>query len=231
MVLADRSPDWLADFIDRHLKHQFGIAAWPLARALVRLGAIPRPDVPEYATLMPNGVTWHAHEGNAQVQTPLQALRADAGLLEDEIWRLFTVPEAGKALADIDGRHEWLEEAGCVKPRDTWATALAELSADGRIDRDRLLDACLGAFTRDFHPKRVSWYAGLLELLEPTTAEIAARMQTYLGLLAANSKSGVTVAQHRARTLLEADLLDPSAFLTASAPLCRSRKRASLSHS
>jgi hypothetical protein len=46
-VLADRRPPWLADLIDRHLELQagfpFGIPAWPLARRLVRLGAIGRP--------------------------------------------------------------------------------------------------------------------------------------------------------------------------------------------
>jgi len=149
VVLADRSPDWLADFIDRHLKHQFGIAAWPLARALVRLGAIPRPDVPEYATLMPNGVTWHAHEGNAQVQTPLQALLADAGLLEDEIWRLFAVPEAGKVLADIDGRHEWLEECR-GRAVEAIEVHIAGLLADGEpipeeIGAPRLLAVTVAA--------------------------------------------------------------------------------------
>ena len=59
-VLADRAPDWLADLVDRHLRlwarYPLGIPAWPLARKLVRLGAIARPDLPEYTTLMPVGV-------------------------------------------------------------------------------------------------------------------------------------------------------------------------------
>ena len=96
VVLADRRPDWLADYVDRNLTNHFGVPAWPLARALVRLGAIPRPDVPDYATLMPDSLRWTAHDGNGQDRrTPAQALLADPGLLEDEVWRLFTVPEAG----------------------------------------------------------------------------------------------------------------------------------------
>lgn len=221
-VLADRRPDWLVDLMDRHLKlygqYAFGIAAWPLARWLVRLGSIPRPEIPEYATLMPDGALF-GHDGNGKIQlTPAQALLDDPGLLEDEVWRLFTVPDAGKALYDADRQYEFSEASGRVRRHETWARGLARLCADGQLDRDRLIDACLSAFARDFDPNRVSWYAGMLELLQPTTAEIAARTRTYVGLLAARSKHGVTVAQHGARTLLGAGLLDASQFLDASAP-------------
>jgi hypothetical protein len=79
-VLADRAPGWLADFADRHLRLQgqymLGIPAWPLARKLVRLGAIARPAVPEYTTLLPWGLrcgSFNADGTPAPMLTPAQA--------------------------------------------------------------------------------------------------------------------------------------------------------------
>ena len=217
-VLADRRPPWLADFVDRHL-HRFGewhsgVDAWPLARKLVRLGTIPKPEVPEYTTLMPRALagpdpylpsprTARRKVRRDPVTTIVEALLADPGLLEDEVWRLFTVPDAGKALADMG---------------QTWVEALARLAEQGDLDRGRLIDACLSAFTRDFHPNRVSWYAALLERLDPSVAEISDRSSAYLGLLTATSKTGVQLGQAAARALLTAGKLDPDMLLDVSGP-------------
>ena len=81
------------------------------------------------------------------------------------------------------------------------------------------IDACLDAFTRDFNPNRVSWYATMLQQLDPSVGEVAARSAKYLGLLAATSKAGVKLGQEGAARLLDADLLAaPAPFLAASAP-------------
>jgi Family of unknown function (DUF6493) len=219
-VLADRRPDWLADFVRRHLRTEFGFPAWPLARQLVRLGAIPRPDVPEYTTLMPYGARWQAQGpgGNdAPWPDPAPALLADPGLLEDEIWRLFTVPEAAAELDRADSRSGWWDGAKRARPQ-TWSEGLAQLCAAGHLDRGRVIDACLAAFARDFNPNRVGWYAAALREIRPSDAEIAARAETYLGLLAATSKTGVTVGQDALSGLLDAGLLDPGRLLDASGP-------------
>jgi uncharacterized protein DUF6493 len=224
-VLADRSAEWLTELISRHLRlhgrFPFGIPAWPLARRLVRLGAIARPDVPEYTTLMPQGV-WHTPEVPDGDTRPADydltaVLLADPGLLEEEVWRLFTVPDAAKALHDHDGRAgNWAELNG--RRWQTWADGLAQLSERGHLDRGRLIDECLAAFTRDFDVNRVSWYATMLARLDPSLAEVAARAQQYFGLLGAGSKAAVTVAQQAARRLLEAGLLEPGPLLEASGP-------------
>ena len=219
-VLADRSPAWLADFTDRQLRQFGGIDAWPLARMLVRLGAIPRPAIAEYTTDMPLGLerTDPGYTGYGGSSRPTaELLLADPGLLEDEVWRLFTVPEASTALEKAD---RWLampDDSGAPRTA-TWSGALAQLAADGHLDRGRLLDACLGAFTRDFNPNRVTWYARLLEQLAPIEDEIAAREATYRGLLAARSKAGVTIGQQGLLRLADAGRVDVGALLDASSP-------------
>ena len=222
-VLADRAPGWLADFTDRHLRLQgqymLGIPAWPLARKLVRLGAIARPAVPEYTTLLPGGVRWASFNADgtpAPMLSPAQALLADPGLLEDEVWRLFTVPDAGLVLEQAD-RRDGRIGSDCV-PGQTWSEGLAQLSTQGHLDRGRLLDACLDAFCRDFAPYRVSWYAAMHRQLNPSITEIEARTGKYLGLLAVVAKPGITVGQQGIRLLLDAGLLDAGRLLDASWP-------------
>ena len=221
-VLADRRPPWLADFIGRHLEQQarfrgLGFPAWPLARRLVRLRVIDRPDVAAYTTLMP----WGLHRLNelsghrwGLVATPAEELLADPGLLDDEIWRLFTVPDAAREVERVE--RWWLGEEPA--PGSSWAESLVALAEQGHLDRDRLIDACLGAFLRDFAANRVGWYARLHEHLAPSIPEMSARADTYLALLGANSIPAIRLAQQVTAVLLDNGLLDPRRFMAASAP-------------
>jgi hypothetical protein len=201
-VLADRNPPWLADFADRMLREQWAQLRWKhwqVVRDLVRRGLIDKPDRPQYTAAMVAGVyAWDSgHE-----RLVLTALRGDPGPLDDEVWRLFTVPEAG---AELDDGYTG------------WEEALFTLAAEGAISRDRLLDACLDAFIRDFPPHHVRWYLKLHGQLAPSGDEKAARAGKYLALLSATSKTGVTLGQRECGALLDAGLLDPRAFLAASA--------------
>jgi hypothetical protein len=201
-VLADRRPGWLAELVRSRLTVSFprGADAWLLARRLVRLGAIDRPDVPEYTTLMPRALM---PAGGYGPRSLLEGLFADPGLLDDEVWRLFSVPGAARHL-------DWED--------DQWSRALAAVAERGMLDRSRLLDACLDAFVRDFPPNTVGWYLSFHDRLAPTPAEKAGRTGKYLALLAASGKPGVTLGQRVCGELLDGGDLDPAAFLAASAP-------------
>src|SRR5215471_12027090 len=133
-VLADRNPPWLASLIDRGLSPRawWGGHAWQLARRLVRDGVIGRPAVDEYTLLMISSV--HSLSPPIVFRSPLDMLLADPGLLEDEIWRVFEVPNAGRLME---------------RPKGRWSEAFRELAARGLLDRGKLIDACLDAFIRD----------------------------------------------------------------------------------
>jgi len=221
-ILDDRRPVWLAEFVRRSLTEPFfhGVSPWPLARRLVTRGAIDRPDVAEYTTRMPSAlwgaerVADEAEYRCRQVTTPAQALVGDPGLLEDEVWRLFTVPDVAKELAELEVTEgNWLEG-----PVQTWSQALALLSEQGHLDRGRLIDACLDAFTRDFAPNRVAWYAIMHRRLNPSLDEMAARAGKYLTLLGVRAKPGITLGQEVTGRLYDAGLLDASRLLDACRP-------------
>ena len=236
-VLADRRPPWLADLAERRLtaRVSLGLPAWPLARWLVRLGAIERPVVPEYGARMVRALTQvppvspPLEPGQSRFERPGYAgprrtmagtgadqlalvLLGDPGLLEHEVWRLFSDPGVGKEMADSNPVTSWDR----LVVGDQWADALVSLAAGGQLDRGRLIDECLDAFLRDFPPHHVGWYASLHDRLAPSPDEAAARSSRYLALLAANSKPGVSLGQRACAALLEAGRLEPAAFIAAS---------------
>ena len=169
-VLADRNPPWLAELVDAGLSNGrmfFRGGAWPLARTLVRIGAMDHPANPDYAVAMVRGLAQSPPlsgpmptRGGERMPEPTgtggdllaRAILADPGLLEHEIWRLFTDPGVGKEMEDFIS---W----GQLRVGDQWADALLELAEAGHLDRGRLLDECLDAFLRDFPPNHVAWYA------------------------------------------------------------------------
>jgi uncharacterized protein DUF6493 len=225
-VLADRKPSWLADLVSRMLTRSFepGVQAWPLARRLVRLGAIDRPAAEEYGIKMIKELRQAPPPvRHGETQTPQEraeafgsggdrlatVLLADPGLLSDEVWRLFTLPGVGKEMEGNAYYH-------FLPLGDQWADALTLVAAQGRLDRGRLIGGCLDAFLRDFPPNHVAWYATLHDRLRPSLAEKAERSARYLALLAAPGKPGVTLGQRGCAELLDADLLDVAAFLAAS---------------
>jgi Family of unknown function (DUF6493) len=236
-VLADRNPPWLAGLVEGRLtaRVSLGLQAWPLARWLVRLGAIERPAVPEYGASMVRALAQDPplspplEPGQSRFEGPEHAgprremagtggdrlalvLLGDPGLLEHEIWRLFTDPGVGKEMAGRD----WVTSRDQLVVGDQWTEALVSLAAGGHLDRGRLIDECLDAFLRDFPPNHVGWYASLHDRLAPSPDEAAARSPRYLSLLAANSKPGVSLGQRACAGLLDAGRLEPAAFLAAS---------------
>ena len=233
-VLADRNPPWLAELVDTRLRgfgRRLGFGYWSLARWLVRLDAIDRPVIPEYGAVMVTGLAQSPPlsgpmptRGGERMPEPAgtggdvlaRAILDDPGLLEHEIWRLFTDPGVGK---EMERAISW----GYLTLGEQWTDALLELAGHGHLDRDRLLDECLDAFLCDFPPNHVGWYASFHDRLGPSADEVAARTARYLALLAARSKPGVSLGQRMCAELLDAEFpgagrLDPEAFLAASGP-------------
>lgn len=228
-VLADRDPPWLDELVDSKLRGDGlyrGAHFWPLARWLVRLGAIDPMVSAEYGTAMVRGLAQTPPLSGPMRPRPGQppprpigtgggalarAIRADGRLVDREIWRLFTDPGVGR---EMEQRIYW----GRLVCGEQWTDALLELAEQGHLDRGRLLDECLDAFLRDFPPNHVGWYASFHDRLDPSDEEVGARCARYLALLAATSKPGVSLGQRMCGDLLDAGRLDPAAFLAASAP-------------
>ncbi|MGI5327792.1 DUF6493 family protein [Actinomadura nitritigenes] len=130
---------------------------------------------------------------------------ADTGALADDpfldalVPRLFEADGVGAALAFDRSSAEWDRE------RRTWADALAELAATGRVARGTLIDGCVRRFLRGGTPHELRWFVQLHELLEPTDDEVGARVRDYARLLPAAPS---TVADLALRAVRRADELE-----------------------
>lgn len=208
-VLSHRSRTWTADLPAALLTGRHHVSSWQLARAIVRAGLAPKPDLPEYTTGMPWALRSDTVPGQPTPKSIEEHLLADPDLLKDEVFRLFRVEGAGKALYWADTYRP---------PERTWRATLARMARKGLIDYDRLLDECNGAFLRDFRPVLLGWYVAMHDELAPNIDEMAARVNQYQRLLGADASVGVGLGQKAIERLVRARRIDLQGLVAASAP-------------
>ena len=202
-ALRDRKPAWLQAWAEWILEQWFW--EWRFVRMLIREGLCEAPDSDMYVLGMIYGARDIQHGHSA-----LEGLRKDPELLDDMVWRLFEVQGNSNAslshIGDITGK-----EKG-------WSYALRELSKEGALDRQRLLDESLAALNRDFTQHHANWFSRFHEYMEPTIEERAARTGKYLDLLASPVQPTVTMAAKTLRVLHKAKRLDGAAFVARAEP-------------
>lgn len=205
-LLAARRVDWLQGWAEWVVGENS--RSWLYVRTLAREGFIAKPETADYTIAM-IGCVWP--------DSPLGLLRADPGLLDDEVWRLFTVEGAGEN--SLAARDKYSQD------ERSWSYALHTLCSEGKLDRDRLLDDSLGALNRDFAQFRAGWFAHFHEALSPTLEERAARIDGYLALLASPIPPTVSFALKALTVLDKADRLPAEAYVGHVAPALGAREK------
>ncbi|MDL4819588.1 DUF6493 family protein [Actinomadura opuntiae] len=192
-VTAHRPAEWRAD-VGRRIAERIRVTdfaeealpRWHMAAGLT-LSAGAEPPAADAFVVM-----WVS--GGADI-----GALADDPFLDALVPRLFEADGVGAALAFDRSSAQWTRDRG------TWAGALAELAASGRIARDTLLDGCVRRFLRGGTPHELRWFVQLHELLEPTDDEVAARVRDYARLL---PSAPSTVADLALRAVRRADELE-----------------------
>jgi len=197
-TLENRRPAWLQSWCKWTLDK--GYRVWPLVRTLVRNGACPPPDTDMYVLRMILGVRTFSQDWSV-----LDGLRDDPDLLENEVWRLFEIEGNSHATLCNEGEYSINGSTG-------WSESLRQLSNEGRVDRDRLLDASLAALNRDFTPYHARWFSDFHEYMQPTVEERALRTDQYLDLLTSPTLPIVSFAMRALVTIHKARQLDNEAF-------------------
>jgi Family of unknown function (DUF6493) len=209
-VLAARGRAFYETFARGLLRSEGAWGSWPLVRRAVREGLIEPPDGDEYVRRMVFGVSLSgSHE---EIDSAYKGLLADPALLEREVWELFEIDAAGElANANTWEQKEPSKPAeGYARGDNRWLYALTRLAGEGRLDRERLLDASLDALMRDFRASTVGWYAKLHEELEPKRDERLARLDRYLALV--TSPAPAVVKEGLAALRDVEDAVEPAAF-------------------
>jgi len=206
-VLADRHPDWLANWVEFELARNVG--NWGIVRALVRGGAMPRPSTELYVLGM--------IAAPARSIPPRELLQQDPALFHEELWRLFEHEGSGElSLAAYDKY---------VQPSHSWSNAFREMVADGTIGRGRVLGATLDALQRDFAPFRAGWFSRLHEALKPTKAERAELCERYLDLLSSRFPATVSFAMKALTEVHKSGALNVVAAASRLAPAFEARDK------
>ncbi len=139
-------------------------------------------------------------------------------LLSKDVWRFFEVEGAGElSLAN----HDKFAKPGM----ETWSARLINYAEEGRLDRQRLLDASLDALERDFGQYRAGWYSRFHTALAPTAAEIAARTERYLGLLSSSVPPTVSFALKYVQALDRSSPVEPARLLASLEPALQARAK------
>lgn len=221
-VLSARRPPWAGEWMETILSSArldsgsiAGVGLWSLVRALIREGFCARPAGARYIQAFIAGVSACQ---SVQERTIREVLLDDPELLDDEVWRIFDteLPLGLQGIFSTD-RYGDAEEG--------WDAALAQLAAEGRLSRTRLLEASLGALERDDRDPRVRWFIRLHERLEPTSQELAERVERYLGLLASRNPVVVSFAMKMIGALDRADQLPPDRLVAGIRPALHSRTK------
>lgn len=195
-------PRWLDGLVARELR-ALSTTHWSRdrflrVRLLERLGLVSLEADDTYVLAMVSGL---GPDRAAQ-------LRADPDLVDRALWRVFEVEGGGEiSLTNVD------RYGG-----GGWRTAFLELSADGTIDRARVLEGCLGALNRDFAAYRAGWYAGTYLAFEPTLDELAGAQPDLRRLLGAAVPATVAFALKQLLLVHKAGRLDVGETLDALPP-------------
>jgi len=194
-VLTDRRPEWLPEWVAFILENQTNSWGTPfkLVRRMVSAGLLARPATPWYPLSMIYGL-------QRRDRAIPEALKADPGLLDAEVWLLFEVEGGGDTSLAAHDKYSG--------ERQSWSWALLQLSGDGLLSRDRLLDASLDALRRDFAPFRAGWFSRFHEAMRPNKEERASRVHRYLALLPSPVPATVSFA---VKALAEAGTLPAGA--------------------
>ncbi len=191
-LLIDRRPEWIDEWVRHKLEDDYPRLSWRLMRALINAGVCRKPETPGYAASMSGSLMV-----NFNSQVPLsERLMNDPDLLPD-VWRFFE--------QDVCPFHDGSE----------WIPALCELSSQGIIDRQRLLDATLDSLFHDVSNAARGGYVRFYRSLRATPEERAARQPVFLELLSHRSSSVVKFALDELTRLDKQNSLDGEAFLAS----------------
>jgi hypothetical protein len=201
-VLLDRRPDWLAKWVEKELEERM-FSDWPFVRRLVRAGLCPRPEGENYIVKMLQAglLRRTQHHGG----TLKDALLDDPELLTWEVWKIFELSPVRETVL-------WANDPASPY---SWGGALAALCREGKLDRNRLLEASLAGLLRNMEARNTGSFASFHELLEPTEEERHRLQPTYLQLLAHQVPPVVGMALAALARLEKAQKMDVPGFLQA----------------
>lgn len=206
-----RKPRWLDGLVQRELRSGSQARWWReqsvRIRKMERFGRIRLMERLGLISLVPDD-TYVLAMISALGPNKSDTLRADPELVERGLWRVFEVEGGGEvSLTNVDRLYG-----------GQWRNAFLELTADGTIDRTRVLAECLEALGRDFAAYPAAWFSATFLALEPSAEEMSVLQAALRRLLAAPGAATVAFTLKQLTVVQKAGLLEIEETLQALAP-------------
>lgn len=220
-ALAARRPSWLMEAMELGFAHASScFIIGDIAHGINRLVADRIAPVPQHAHYA-IGIAYGYIDFPKDKRPFIDRVRNDLPRIEPAIWRQFEVEGGGEiSLAHFD---KYIAQ----KSGGRWAEALVVLASEGRLDRQRLIDASLDALNLGFAQFRAGWFSRFHESLKPIPDERAARSERYLALLASPLGPTVSFALAALKIVQRAGKLDAGAVLARIEPAMFAKTAAS----
>ncbi|WP_433528215.1 DUF6493 family protein [Micromonospora sp. CA-263727] len=197
-VAEERGVGWLADLAHRmaaRFTQDDWVERWQFVATLLHAEGAAPPTDDRSVQLWLSAVEFADRQHRRRPVPVADRLRADP-FLSTMLPRLFEVDGLGTRMMSDVVFHVWDD-----RERHALLTALAQLAADGVVDRVMLVDGSIGRLLRGDRPGALRAFTTLLGLLQPTPAEVAARSADYLRLLTDAPAPVATMAQKALREL------------------------------
>ncbi len=218
-VVRDLKLDWVNQWVQDLSEAE--PRTYSTIRLLYQAGLCDKPSGDGYVLGMIEGLPgWRiAPSALWEKDTPLaERIRKTPDIRDEDVWRLFEVEGGGDlSLSSFDKY--------IAKKIGGWTEALIELSNEGTLDRDRLLDESLNTLGKDFAQFRANWFSTFHEAMQPTLRERIARRDQYLRLLGSSIPPTVSFALKTALKLDKAGELPPADVMACIQPVLQARAK------
>ena len=178
-ILTDRRPPWIDDWIAHELEQDFTWLDLPTILSWMKSGVCRKPEVDGYyrklAGYLMRARDWGKTE-TAPPPPPLSQQLIDEPSLLEDVWALFKVETIAF------NTNSWLT-SGAAPDYETWPDALVKLSAQGRLDRGRLLCAALDGLRLDIKENQLGGFHRFYVQMAPTSQELLQHQPLYIDLL------------------------------------------------
>ncbi|MCJ8328996.1 MAG: hypothetical protein HRT89_19890 [Lentisphaeria bacterium] len=170
--ISESWPDWAEKWILQEIESMgewVNNSIWPVCRRAIAEGKMEKPDLTGYYRLaLLNILPAYRREH----ENPYTAFVNNPDLLEYEFWKFFEHDVQAFHTYSMD---ELDERSLCF--------VVKKLAAEGKIDRDRLLKATLGALHNPFPQEQLRHFHVFHDYLEPTKEEQINFKDIYIELL------------------------------------------------
>jgi hypothetical protein len=214
-------PDWFSDFVNKLAEQDFMYHTFKYQQVLeLTEKGFLNPSKQLVVKLLPQTVFESVDRTN---YFKPENILTNPVTIQEHIWYLF------EEESNLHYCNRWLQFGKDVsKEQTSWIDVFKKYSAEGRIDRIRLLQEALLASNRNFNKILSGWFSDLFVAMEPTDAELLNLQKELFSVLNAPQSKPVNTALQFIKKLVTNPQFDGVSFLDQAPVLLTSETKSTV---